>query len=347
VLRCFALLSTRSRALSRFLENLSFGITSSMAVLVLPRPNVIYSITWPFLATGLILAVAQLRGIPVVMSLQDIYPESLISQERLRPESRAAGFLRRVDGCIARRGAALVAISQSFAEHYQATRHVAPEKITVVPNWLSSRTIKPYDPESATVRAQFGIPVAARLAVYGGNIGIAAGVETLIEAFQSLGSATHLHLLIAGEGSQLAACRRHARKASCGTISFFTPWPEAETSRVLGAADLLILPTRGQQSLASVPSKLITYMLAARPVIALALPESDLAKTIQLAGCGWVVDPDQPELLANKIREVAQLPDCELTRLGTAGRDYALQHFVREICLPKVVRVVEQAAARG
>ena len=56
----------------------------------------------------------------------------------------------------------------------------------------------------------------------------------------------------------------------------------------------MILPTRGQQSLASVPSKLIAYMLAARPVIALALPHSDLAQVIEESHCGWVVPPDQP-----------------------------------------------------
>jgi glycosyltransferase involved in cell wall biosynthesis len=239
----------------------------------------------------------------------------------------------------------VIAISPSFAALYYATRQVAPEKITVVPNWVDSLTIEPNDPRSATVRAQFEIPADARLAVYGGNVGIAAGVETLIEAFQLLRAAENIHLLIAGEGSQLAACQARARAAGGDTISFCTPWPQAETSRVLGAADFLILPTRGQQSMASVPSKLITYMLAARPVVALALPDSDLARVVEQSGCGWVVQPDQPAALAEQLRAVIGLPAQELAGRGQAGRDYALQHLVGETCLPRVVRVVEQAAA--
>ena len=53
-------------------------------------------------------------------------------------------------------------------------------------------------------------------------------------------------------------------------IRFYSPWPAAETSPALSAADILILPTQGRQSSASIPSKLIAYMLASRPVLALA-----------------------------------------------------------------------------
>ena len=76
---------------------------------------------------------------------------------------------------------------------------------------------------------------------------------------------------------------------------------------ILGAADVLILPTRVRQSLVSVPSKLMSYMLAARPVIALALPQSDLAEVVERSGCGWIVEPDQPERLAALVSEVMLL----------------------------------------
>jgi len=345
VLRCFALLSPRSRLLSRLLENLSFGVTGCIAVLLQPRPDVIYANTWPIIATGLLCLAARLRRIPVVVSLQDVYPESLVVQGRLRPEGRVARLLRRMDTAIAHSAAALVAISPSFAALYQATRHVAPKKVAVIPNWIDGRTIDPDDARAATVRGEFGIPADARLVVYGGNVGVAAGVETLIDAFHLL-AADHLHLLIAGEGSQLDDCRQRAREQAAGAVSFCTPWLTADTSRVLGAADLLVLPTRGRQSLASVPSKLISYMLAARPIIALADRESDLARVVQLSDCGWVVPPDLPAALAERLRTVTALPAQELARRGQAGRAYALGHFVSDICLPMAIRVVEESPDR-
>jgi putative colanic acid biosynthesis glycosyltransferase WcaI len=346
IVRCFATISKQSRFLSRLLENVSFGITSSVAVLLLPRPDLIYANTWPLFAGALVMATARLRRIPVVLSIQDVYPESLISQRRLGAHSRLARMLRAFDGWVARGATALVPISTAFAKLYQTTRSVPAERIIVVPNWVDSQTIQPNDPAAAAVRAELGIPADVRLAAYCGNIGFAAGVESVIDAFQATGAMTSTHLLIAGAGSQLAACRKRAEPARAH-ISFLTPWPVEDTSRVLSAADYLILPTRGEQSLASIPSKLIGYMLAGRPVVAAALPNSDLAETVESAGCGWVVLADQPQALADQLKALVSLPADELIRRGQAGREYALRHFVGETCLPKLIGALERVAVDG
>jgi len=128
-------------------------------------------------------------------------------------------------------------------------------------------------------------------------------------------------------------------------IRFYTPWPTAETSRALSAADILILPTRGRQSLASIPSKLIAYMLASRPVLALSLPESDLAQIVRRSGCGWVIAPDQPGELADMIREILGQSKSALRSRGLAGREYALSNFTGDVCLPKIEAIIRQAAS--
>lgn len=115
---------------------------------------------------------------------------------------------------------------------------------------------------------------------------------------------------------------------------------------VLRAADVLILPTHGGQSMASVPSKLIAYMLAARPIIALALPGSDAAAIIEQSGCGWVVPPDQPGLLASNVQAIMSMEQTVLDRRGQAARRYALKHFTQESCLPRVLEIIEHALTR-
>ena len=186
--------------------------------------------------------------------------------------------------------------------------------------------------------------------VYGGNVGVAAGVETVIAAMRLVKTGRETVLVIAGSGSQLAACRKLAQGMDGMPevrVLFHSPWAAEETSQVLAAADVLVLPTRGTQSLASIPSKLLAYLLAARPVLALVLPESDTAGVIEAAGCGWVVPPDDPERLAGKIAELAGLPEQLLEQMGAAGREYALQHFSAETCLPKVIEIIQNAAGGG
>ncbi len=341
LVRCFSFFAGDSRMVTRFVENVSFGLTSGWIVLTLPRPDVIYSNTWPIFASALLLLSARLRRAPLVISVQDVYPESLVAQGRIGPHHLLARLIEWLDGIVARGAAAVVVISENFADVYRQRRRVAAERIHVVPNW-SDTPVDPCEAEAGDFRRKMNIPEGALLAVYGGTIGVAAGVETVLEAFRAFESLERFHLLIAGDGSRVEACRQLAAKVPGGRALVRSPWPIAETAQTLAAADVLLLPTRGAQSLASVPAKLIAYMFAARPVVASALRASDVAQMIERAGCGWIVEPDRPEALARLLEQVAGMDRGELQRRGQAGRTYAVKHLTREACLPRLADLLEQ-----
>ena len=200
----------------------------------------------------------------------------------------------------------------------------------------------------AEIRAEMGIPTDAFLIGYGGNVGVAAGLEGVIQAFDGWPTdAPKPFLLVAGAGASLDACRTLAARVANDHIRFLTPWPAEKTGPVYNAADVLVLPTQGVQSLVSVPSKLNSYMLAGRPMIAQAIAGSDLARTIEDASCGWVIKPGSPQVLAATMREVMALPEDERNRRGRAGREYALRHLTRSTCLPQMIELLEQAASPG
>ena len=333
VIRCFATLSTASRVLSRSMENLSFGVTSGLAALFVRRPNVIYSNTWPIFATGLLWFVARMRNIPMVVSVQDVYPESLMVQGRIRADSRLARWLTRIDRHIVQRCRSVIVISESFASIYRDRRGVAPEKVHVVPNWIDERSVTVNDARAADLRAALGVPPDSILLAYGGNVGAAAAVETVVESFQYLQEQQNVYLLIAGEGAHLPECQRLAEAIGGHRIRFYNPWPKAETSLVLSAADILVLPTRGTQSLASVPSKLVTYMLAARPIIALAASQSDLATVITRAKCGWLVEPDRPESVGSNLEAGYCTWQKRFAEIWSVRTRLCLDPFLHD-CLP-------------
>lgn len=343
LIRCFSAHSRKSSLFSRLAENISFGFFSSIIAMLLPRPDVVYSNSWPIFASAMLSLVAKLRRIPFVLSVQDLYPESLVAQGRTIDNGCLAGVLRRIDSIIARQSSHVIVICERFAAIYGKQRGISSGRLSVIPNWAKSGAI-----DVGISRNQFrrrvGFSESDFVLAYGGNIGTAAGVETVIEAARYLTDHKKVKLVIAGEGSLLQTCRNLARKLPEGSIVFHSPWEQEETSEVLRAADLLLLPTRGGQSLASVPSKLIFYMLAARPILALALEGSDAAATIESAGCGWVVEPDQPHLLAVEISKVLDMSREALDARGQAGRHYALERLTKEKCLPRVMDILKTVA---
>lgn len=347
VLRCFSSFSTHSTMISRSLENISFGITSGIALLTCSAPDVIYVNTWPILAQVIIGLICQIRRIPLVLSVQDVYPESLLAQNRIRRKSKwIYKFLRMIDTRITRNCAALIVISEQFKRLYLRDRNLSSEKVHVVPNWIDEKE-SVLDRPSSSIRTQYGIPQDAFLVVYGGNIGKAAGMDRVVQAFADMLEYKEIYLLIAGDGSNFDSCKELAQSSRNDRILFHRPWLADETSRILSAADLCILPTQGEQSRVSVPSKLLSYMLASRPVLALALRDSDVARIITDSACGWVISPGDSEELAEQIIKISQLSRDSLRRRGVAGRNFARRHFSKSANLPKIIEILEKASNNG
>jgi putative colanic acid biosynthesis glycosyltransferase WcaI len=338
IVRCFSFLSRKSSIPSRLAENISFGITSSMALLRMPRPDVLYMNSWPIFASALTTLAARFRRIPVIVSVQDVYPESLLSQERGGVTRWLSRLILAIDRFVVRKAAAVILISRKFADHYSRTRGLAESAMRVIPNWLTPAGTDEIAGEAASARTRNGIPADAFLLVYGGNVGVAASVETIVESLREL--PPNVHLLVAGEGASLDRCRRLAADIAPDRVHFQPHWP-AGTTDVLHAADVLVLPTNAAQSAASVPSKLISYLLAARPVIAMALPDSETAATMSASRAGIVVPPGDPKRVAEAVNEMMRMPSDTRHEIGVAARQWALANVTTDVCLPPLLDLIE------
>jgi len=342
IVRCFTRPSSKSTFSSRFAENIVFGISAAAYLLFMPKADVIHSDTWPIIATGLMSLVARLRRIPYVIRVVDLYPESIVSQKRLGKDHWAIKLMRDMDEWIARGAEHVTVLTNSFAKVYEEDRKISPEKITIIPDWVEGDLDIVDVDQVKEIRQQFGIGDEVFLAAYGGNIGVGAGVEALIKASVLV---EDVHILIAGGGSELHSCQELAEKIAPDKISFYSPWPKEKTTAFYQAADVLVLPTHGAQSVASIPSKLIRYMLSGRPIIAACLPETELFNLIKESGCGWVIPPDDPEALAHAILVAKKVSVTERNRRGWAGREYALKNLTADINLPKPIRIMEKISA--
>ena len=343
IVRCFSTTSRNSTLLSRLAENLSFGFCAGLAVARVRRPDVIYANTWPIFAAGIASWIARVRHVPIVLSIQDVYPESLISLKKLNPGTSLARLLRWLDARIARIASAVVVISESAEVIYSHDREIPQERIHLITNWRTMENQAPVG-IARQQRKLWGIQTDAFLVVFAGNVAAACGIERVIGTVSGLGEDSLVRLVIAGSGSALERCRSIARQHKSGSVKFSGPFLANETLAILSAGDILILPTQGDQSLVCMPSKLISYMMSGRPVLAVARLDSDLARVVNDAGCGWVVEPGESEELVRQLGIIVAMERSKLTRMGLLGRQYALTHFSTESCLPKLVAVIENAA---
>jgi colanic acid biosynthesis glycosyl transferase WcaI len=94
---------------------------------------------------------------------------------------------------------------------------------------------------------------------------------------------------------------------------------------LLAAADLLVVHLRRSESGAvSLPSRIMAYMACARPMIVAA--EGAPRRVVESAHCGLVVNPGDPNTLADAIRTLRADPERRAA-MAAAGRKYYLEHF--------------------
>ena len=112
--------------------------------------------------------------------------------------------------------------------------------------------------------------------------------------------------MIVGFGARHADARRARRAARDANVVFLPYQPRELLPESLSSADVHFVGLG--QGLAGyvVPSRLYGILAVGRPVIVAADADSETARVVQEVGCGLVIPPGRPDLLAATLRELAR-----------------------------------------
>ena len=118
--------------------------------------------------------------------------------------------------------------------------------------------------------------------------------------------------------------------------------PRARLSLSLAAADLHYVGLASGLAGYVVPSRLYGILSVGRPVLVSADAESETVRLVEEAGCGVVVPPGRPELVAGVIRDVVE-GRLSLEGMGERGRAWVEREADREVAFGRYRRVVGDA----
>jgi glycosyltransferase involved in cell wall biosynthesis len=342
VVRLPSFTAPQSRLMARSRESLSFGM---QACRYLRRhhlqPDVLYVNAWPLLSQGLLARYARRTRVPMVLHVQDIYPESLLTKLPRMVRGIVGAPLTRLDRWSARQAAVVVVISENMRRIYVEARGIPPEKVLAINNWQDEQSFANV-PSRSEACAKYDVPHEPFTFVYLGNIGPIAGVDLLIQSFCKARLST-AQLLIIGGGSAKAAHEELALRLGTSNVRFISDPVGKNVSLLQSMAHVCLLPMKRGAGMSSIPSKLPAYMFSAKPVLASVDAESDTARAISEAQCGWIEEPEDVQGLAEKMRDVASFPAAELDRIGRRGHSYGLAHYSKAVGVRKLAHVVLRA----
>lgn len=332
----------RRRLAARAVNYLSYLVQSFRAGAVLrPVPDVVLCMTDPPVIANVALAVARRARAPLVVVSQDVFPEIAVELKRLESPLVIA-VLRRAIGYYLRRADYLVAIGETMRERLIA-KGASPERVRVIPNWVDTSSITPQPRDNRWSR---DLGLTGRFVVmHSGNVGHAQNLDALIRATTFMRDLDDLLVLIIGSGARHVELLGLADVLETDHVRFLGYQPRELLSESLSSANVHVVGLARGLAGYVVPSRLYGILAAGRPVVVAADAESETARVVERVGCGVVVPPGRPELLAEVLRG-AHDGELDLEGMGARGREFVLGEADRTIALSRYLELLREAAGQ-
>lgn len=197
-------------------------------------------------------------------------------------------------------------------------------RIHVVHNWAPLDDISLRPRENAWSRAH-ALGDGLRF-VYAGTLAMKHNPALLLELARTLDGDAKGQLIVVSEGAgvEWLAAQAAEQKISSLRCEGFQPFEVLPD--VLGSADVLVAILEADAGVFSVPSKVLSYLCAGRPVL-LAVPKENLAaKIVVESGAGLVVEPADITGFCTSARRLIESPQLR-DQCGQTARRYAETHF--------------------
>jgi colanic acid biosynthesis glycosyl transferase WcaI len=281
-----------------------------------------------------------LKRTPIVVNVQDIYPDIAISLGMLRHPPVIWAF-RRMEKAIYNRASSIVVISDGFRDNL-LKKGVPRSKIEIVPNWADPDDIRP-GPKDNAFRRSLGVGDRFTV-IYSGNLSHNSNLEPFIEAADLLRNEP-FSFVVVGEGVHKSRLQEMAMAKELDNVRFLPFQPLAEYPQVLAAADMNLVTLNTQASIASVPSKMFKIMASGRPAMAITDGGNEVHRLITQSGSGMCVPPDDAAGLADALR-YAESHRGELEKMGMNARIHLEEHFSRRKCVDAIEEILARAVKR-
>ena len=176
---------------------------------------------------------------------------------------------------------------------------------------------------------------------YVGSINVHANVDLMIKAFAEA-NIPNSELRIYGGGNQKENCKQLVKDLCLTNVSFgFVSRNEIPVVQAVASVLILALPS-GNGNLC-LPSKLTSYLLSGKPVLASIDQDCSTKRILEGEGCGKTVVSDDKDALINGFRFFATLTNEEREKMGKKSREYALHNLTREVNLSLVIESIKIA----
>lgn len=317
----------------RIVNHTTSAVSAVLASPKVRRVDVVIGETPPLFTAAASVLIAKGHRAKLLLNVADLWPESAVQLGMLRNRHaiRAAELLER----FAYRHSATITVPTAGMRRILIEQGHPADRVVHLPNAVDTdRFVPPSAPSERLTKV-----------LYSGTVGLAQGVGTLLDAAGILaGDDAGLTVRVVGDGAEREDLQRSAAERGLANVAFSGRLPAIDIPGIIADADIAVMSLVDVPLFEdAVPTKLLEYMAAGKPVVAAAAGEA--ARVVERAGCGFACPPEDPPAMADALRRIAADPQAAFA-MGQAGRRYAEEHVSRRAFVDRLEGLARAATGR-
>lgn len=323
IIRTFIYPTQSVRLIPRLLNYFSFVCSSAVCGTSALKGCDYLLVESPPLFLGLsAIWLSQIKRSKLIFNVSDLWPESAVQLGVVKKDSFLHRMAQRLEALCYQKAWLVTGQSKSILADIQSR---FPSVCTfLLSNGAETGKFAP-DLRTAEARSLLS-PNSEYVVLYAGLLGLAQGLDQVLEAAKALQADAGLRFVLMGDGPERQALVAQTQRERLHNVVFFEPHSANRMPPIVASADLVLVPLK-RNIRGAVPSKLYEAMASGRPVVLAA--EGEAADVVRANECGVVVRPGDIPGMVTAIQQIRSDP-VRAKIMGRNGRNATIKIFDRK-----------------
>lgn len=201
---------------------------------------------------------------------------------------------------------------------------ISSEKVEVCPNSVEVIDMRADEASKLEIRKKYDIPLNKKIFVYGGNLGKPQGIDFVIKCLKSQQDNDEVFFLIVGDGTEYGKIEEYVKSEKPINVRLMKKLPKNDYDKMIASCDVGMIFLDHRFTIPNFPSRLLSYMQAGLPVLAVTDTNTDVGKVAVDGGFGWWCESNDEEQFRLAVEKVIS---ADRNHMGNIGYEFLNKYY--------------------
>lgn len=322
--------------LKRLYSFLKFMIRSAVYSLKIKDIDLVFATSTPLTVGFPALVLNKIKKIPFVFEVRDLWPEVPIQMGAMNNpilEKMAIWF----EKLLYKNAKHIIALSPGM--YNGVVKYVSSKKVSLIPNMAKIDFFWPREKNYSFMK-ELGLKENSFKLIYFGAMGIANGIDTVINSAELFSASDDVEFIFIGEGAVENELKKYCLNKNLEHVHFLGKYAMKQTSEIVNFCDVSLVSFKDLPILyTNSPNKLFDSLSAGKPIAVNSAGWTK--KMVEDNNCGFYFSPSNSSDLVDKVKKIKANKEL-IELMGENSRKLAEEKYDKEILCEKFFKLIDR-----